>query len=124
MAADQTVVGLTLAKIDGIFHLDVKNARWSDKRPIAKHATGGGQQQAIGLENPSGSFDEVVPRQKGLKWRDLKDFTVDIYDKETRSKIIASFSKCNWSGIDGSSDTSSAMTGKAITWEASVVNEV
>ncbi len=124
MAADQTVVGLTLIKINGLFHLDVVNARWSDKRPIAKHATGAGQQQAIGLDNPSGSFDEVIPREKGLKWRDLKDFTVDVYDKETRSQIIASFSKVNWSGIDGSADTSSAMTRKSIAWEGSVVNSI
>ncbi len=123
MADDQTVIGLTLAKINGLFHLDVVNARWSVKRANQQHITGGGIQQAVGEEVPSGSFDEVVPREKRLDWRALKNFTVDIYDKETRSKIVASFAKCNWTGLDGSADNSSAMTRRAIAWNGSVVNK-
>jgi hypothetical protein len=121
--ADQTVIGLTLVKVNGLFHLDVLNARWSVKRANVQHVTGAGVEQAIGQEIPSGSFDEVIPRQKGLKWRDLKDFTIDVYDKETRSQVIASFSRCNWTGIDGSSDLSSAMSRKSISWNGSDVNQ-
>lgn len=121
---EQTVIGLTLVKINGIFHLDVLNARWSGKRANVQHVTGGGIKQAIGETVPSGSFDEVIPRQKGLKWRSLKNFTIDVYDKETRSIVIASFAVCNWDGIDGSSDLSSAMTRKSITWKASTTNEL
>jgi hypothetical protein len=121
--ADQTVIGLTLCKVNGIYHLDVVNSRWSIKRANQQHVTGAGVEQAMGQEIPSGSMDEVIPRQKGLDWRSLKDFTIDIYDKETRSVIVASFSGCNWTGIDGSSDLSSAMTRKAVSWNGSVVNK-
>lgn len=117
------VIGLTLAKINGIYHLDVVNARWSVKRANQQHVTGGGVKQAVGTEIPSGSFDEVIPKTAGFNWRALQDFTIDIYDKETRSIVVASFSGCNWTGIDGSSDLSSAMARKSVGWNGNDVNK-
>jgi hypothetical protein len=114
--ANGNVIGLTLAKVNGIFHLDVKNARWSVKRGVVQHETGSGVRSAVGLEKPSGSFDEVIPRQKGLDWRSLRDFSVEIYDKETQSIVVFSSTGCNWTGLDGSADTSSASATKAVQW--------
>ncbi|MEO9196321.1 MAG: hypothetical protein ABI445_21930 [Polyangia bacterium] len=120
---DQTVIGLTLAKINGIFALDVLNARWSVKRANTVHITGAGPRQAIGVEVPSGSFDEVIPRTGAFDWRALKDFTVDIYDKETQKIVVASFTQCNWTGLDGASDSSSASTKKSVPWNGNFVNK-
>jgi hypothetical protein len=116
-----TVIGLTLAKINGIFHVDVRNARWSVKRQVQQHVTAGGVREAIGVDIPSGSFDEVIPKDKVFDWRKISDFSIQIYDKETRSIEIASFTGCNWDGIDGSSDLSSATATKAVTWKGTDV---
>lgn len=116
-----TVIGLTLAKVNNLFHLDVKNSRWSVKRAAPQSVTGGGVVTAIGQEMCSGSFDEVTPKEKGLDWRKLKDFAVEIYDKETRSIVVAAFTGCNWTGLDGSSDLAQAMSGRNVTWVGSEV---
>ena len=118
------VIGLTLVKINGIFDLEVRNARWSDKRAVQQHVTGGGVRSAIGQEIPSGSFDEVIPKAGAQKWRTLKNFSVEVYDKETQKIVIASFSGCNWTSLDGSSDLSQANTSKAITWNGTDVETV
>lgn len=118
------VIGRTLVKIDGLYHLDVTNARWSDKRAVTQHVTGAGIDFAVGEEMPSGSFDQVIPRERDFDWRARKNFSVDIYDKETRTVVVASFSGCNWNGVDGSSDLSSAMAKKAIGWVGSGVNKI
>jgi hypothetical protein len=119
-----TVIGLTLAKINNVYHVDVRNARWSSKRQVQQHVTGGGVRESIGVEVPSGSFDEVIPKDKVFEWRKLTDFSVEIFDKETRSIPIASFTGCNWDGIDGSSDLSSATATKAVTWKGTDVISV
>lgn len=116
MADDTTVAGLTMAKIDGIWHVDVKDSRWSVKRANPQMVTGGGVKQAIGANLPSGSFGEVIPRDKGFNWAAKKNFAIEIYDKETQSLVIASFTGCNWNGVDGSSDLGQANTGKNISW--------
>lgn len=121
MASDGTVIGLTLVKINGIYELDVRNARWSVKRNNTQHATGGGVKQSIGLEMPSGSFDEVIPRSGATNWRALKSFSVEIYDSETRSVVVAAFRICNWTGIDGTADQGQATASKAIAWNGSEV---
>lgn len=119
-----TVIGLTLVKINGSFRVDVKNARWSDKRTVTQTNTGGGVVEAIGPELCSGSFDEVIPKSGQFNWRALKDFSVQIYDKETRSVLLAAFEGCNWDGIDGSSDSQSAATQKSITWKGTAIPTV
>jgi len=117
----ENVIGLTLVKINGIFHLDVRNARWSDKRAVQQHVTGGGVRSAIGVEIPSGSFDEVIPKQGALNWRSLKNFSIEVFDKETRQIVVASFTGCNWTGLDGTSDLSQANTSKAVNWNGTDV---
>jgi hypothetical protein len=116
-------LGLTLAKINGKFHVDVSGSRWDVKRADQQHVTGKGVQQAIGFEIGSGSFDQVIPKTKDLDWRSLTDFSIEIYDKETRSIVIASFERCNWTGVSGSSDLASANTRKSVTWVCGVVNK-
>lgn len=113
MADEQTVAGLTLCKINGIYHLDVRNATWSVKKANVQHPTGKGIQQATGLEVPSCTFDEVIPRQKGLDWRSLKNFSVEILDKEEKN-VLFSGTTGNWTSIDGTSDTGQASTTKRI----------
>lgn len=115
------VIGLTLVKINGIFDLDVRNARWSDKRAVQQHVTGGGVRSALGQEIPSGSFDEVIPRTGAQNWRGLKNFAIEIFDKETTKIVVASFDGCNWTGLDGTSDLSQANTSRAITWNGTDV---
>lgn len=115
------VVGLTLAKINGKYHVDVLSARWDIKRADQQHITGGGVKQAIGELVGSGSFDQVIPKQGDLDWAALQDFSIDIYDKETRSQVIASFRVCNWNSLGGNSDLASANTKKSISWVASQV---
>lgn len=121
-ATSGSIIGLTLAKIDGTFHLDVRNSRWSNKRNANQVVTGGGVEIAVGEELPSGSFDEVIPKTPGFNWRALKNFRIDIYDKPTRKRIVASFEGCEWTGIDGSSDNQAANATKAITWVGRKVN--
>jgi hypothetical protein len=116
MAADPTVIGLTLAKINGLYRVDVRNARWSTRRAAQQHITGAGVRQSIGEEVPSGSFDEVIPRDKQFNWRALKNFSIEVYDKETRTILVFGCEGCNWSGLDGSSDLGQANTSKAIAW--------
>lgn len=122
--ADQTVIGLTKAKINGIYQVDVRNARWSAKRAAPQHVTAGGVKMAIGVELPSGSFDEVIPRSKAFNWRAIKDFTIEIFDAETRSIVLAAFEGCNWNDISGTSDLAQASTSKAIGWAGTGVIQI
>lgn len=119
--ADTTVIGLTLVKINGIYHLDVKNSRSSTKRATPQNVTGAGVKTATGQEMISGSFDEVIPRDRRLDWRSLRNFSIEIFDKETKSVVIVSADGCNWGSIDDSSDLNTAVTGRAVAW---VGNEV
>lgn len=115
------VLGLTLAKINGKYHVDVLNSRWDVKRADQQHVTAGGVKQAIGEKIGSGSFDQVIPRNGDLDWDTLNDFSVEIFDKETRSIVIASFNICNWNSIGGSSDLGSVNTRKNVSWVCSQV---
>ncbi len=123
MANEGEIVGLTMVKINGIFRVDVKNSRWGVKRPTPQFDTGGGVRTAFGLERPSGSFDEVIPK-KPFNWRALRNFSIEIYEKESLTVIAFSAERCNWGGLDGSSDLSSATTSKAIQWVGEIVNAV
>ena len=119
--ADTTVLGLTLAKVNGIYHLDVRNMRWSVRRANQQHVTGAGIKQATGFEMPSGTIDEIIPRDKRLNWRALRNFSIEVFDKETRSIVIASFTGCNWTSLDGSTDLSQANTSRSVGWNGSEV---
>jgi hypothetical protein len=112
-------IGLTLAKLAGKYHVDVLNSRWDTKRADQQHITGAGVKQAIGFPVSSGSFDQVIPKVQDLDWTLLEDFSIEIYDTETRSIVIASFEKCNWTSLGGSSDLASANTRKSVTWVCS-----
>lgn len=112
------VIGLTLAKINGRFHVDVSGSRWDVRRGVQQHTTGGGIKSATGEAMASGSFDQVIPKQADLDWAALTDFSVEIYDKETRSIVIAAFEECNWNSVGGNSDNAGANTRKAIAWVA------
>jgi hypothetical protein len=116
--AEQTVVGLALVKINGTFHLDVKGARWSVRRADMMHVTGAGNKQAIGLPQPSGSFDEVIPRAGVLDWASLKDFSIELLDYEGKTTLFAA-DVCNWTNIDGSTDLGGASTTKSVNWTGS-----
>jgi hypothetical protein len=118
------VMGLTLAKINNTFHVDVKNSRWDVKRALVQHDTGAGPRNATGLEHPSGSFDEVIPQDKQLNVRALKQFSVEIYDKATRSIVVAAFARCDWDDVSGSADTGAATTGRAWTWKGEEVVKI
>ena len=118
---EQEIIGLTLVKINGMFHLDVVDARWSTKRAVSQQVTGGGPKNARGVPLPSGSFNEVIPKDKGLDWSALKGFSVEIFDQETRKIVVASFTGCDWTTNDGSSDNSQAKTSRAISYTATGV---
>ncbi len=111
--SDQTSVGLALVKINGMFHLDVKGARWSTRRADTMHVTGKGNVQAIGLPQPSGSFDEIIPRTGALDWASLRDFSIEILDYENKTTLFAA-DVCNWTNIDGQADLGGANATKSI----------
>ena len=115
------VIGVTLAKINGIFDVWVKGSKWSIKRPVNQIPTGGGIVESVGLEMITGSFDEVIPTAGAVNWRALVDFTVQIYDQPTQKIQIVAAEGCNWESIDGSSDIASAMLAKAISWKGTKV---
>lgn len=113
---DTTVIGLTLGKINGLWHVDVRNFRASVKRANPQMITGAGARQALGENVASGSIDEVIPRDKGFDWRSLKNFSIEIFDKETRGVVIFACEECNWNQADIQSNLDQAQTGKTINW--------
>ena len=117
------IIGLTLAKINGVYDVEVTDADWDVDRAVNQKATGAGYQAATGLEKGSGNFTRAVPRAIGATAaiRSLADFTIDIYDQETQSFIVASFSQCNWTKRGGSSATEGANTTSKWSWVANVV---
>lgn len=119
-----SIVGITTAKIDGMYELDVKNATWDDRRPLNQEATAGGIKNATGLEFGSGSFDEVFSKVGATNWQAKKQFTIDIYDQETRKIVVASFARCDWESIGGSSDVAGAKTDRKVTWKSEEVVKV
>ncbi len=119
-----SIHGLTLLKIDGIFELDVKNARWSTKQSVPQFVTGGGAVTALGEKLPSGSFDEVIAIDGSTEWRNKKDFSIQIYDKETRKKVVFAAEGCNWESVDGSSDQQSATTSRSVSWKGNGVVKI
>lgn len=112
--ADETVIGLCLAKINGIYELDMKGFRYSVRRPLPFFATGAGQKHARGQASVSASIDEVIPRQGATNWANQSNFSIELYDYETQKILLFSAQACDWEGIDGSVNMDSATTNKAI----------
>lgn len=113
---DPTVVGLILVKVNGVYELDVKSGSYSAKQSVQQHVTGKGVRTALGVVMPSGSLEEVVPRSGGTNWRNLKNFSMEWVDKETK-RTIALFEGCNWEDVGGRMDLSQASTTKTIAWK-------
>lgn len=116
------IAGLTLVKIDGVYELDATNVSWSVDKAVQQHVTGAGIKSAEGVEMPSGTIDEVISLDGSTNWRTKSNFRIDIYDKETRSKIIHSQSGCHWNKADGSSDNTGPNTKQKISWKGELVN--
>ena len=119
------IIGITLAKINHVYDVEVTDSDWDVERVVHQKATGAGYQSATGLEKGSGNFTRAVPRAAGATApiRALTDFTIDIYDQETQSFIVASFSQCNWTKRGGSSATEGANTTSKWSWVSNVVNK-
>ena len=115
VVTDTTLVGLTLVKLNGIYHVDFVNARFSLKRVVNQPVTGGGVRASTGAEIPTGTMDEVIPRTKGLNWRVLRNFSLVVLDKEGKTEL-AVVEGCNWNGIDGSFDLGGASARKSFGW--------
>lgn len=116
------VVGLTLAKINGVYNVYVRNSRWSNRRTVNQIVTGGGVVESIGVELISGNFDEVIPPSPSFNWRALRNFTIQIYDQPTQKVLLMSAEGCNWEGIDGQNDLGSATSGRTIAWKGTKTN--
>jgi hypothetical protein len=123
MAANGSIVGVTLAKVNGIYLVNVKNATWDFRRPTVQEPTGGGIDIATGLVMPSGSFDEVVPLadvNPQFNWLALTRWSVQVYDQATRTQLIFSAQGCEWEDLGGSSNTAGAQTARKISWKGRV----
>ena len=116
MANDTTTFGLMLVKINGIYELDVKSGSYSAKQTVQQHVTAGGIKTALGVTMPSGSLEECVSRSGATDWKSLKNFSMEWVDKENK-KTVALFERCNWEGVDGRMDESSANFTKSISWK-------
>ena len=116
-----TVLGLYAVKINGVYRLDVVNATWDDTRSLSPIVTGGGVKMAIGAEIPTGTFGEVIPKTAIFNWRQLVDFSIQLYDFETRSILFMQAEGCNWGKIAGSADMQSANTRKNINWTGTLI---
>lgn len=114
---DVTTVGLILIRINGMYDLDAKAGRYSDRRANQTHMTGAGKKQATGFEDPTGSLDEVVPRSGAQNWRALRNFSMEWLDRETK-KTVAYFEETNWTSIDGTMDLASANAARSVSWSA------
>lgn len=109
-----SVLGVTLLKLNGIFDLDVKNVRWSVRVPVPQHDTGLGVRNARGLEHPTLTFEVVAVRANAFDYRSLRQFSAEVYDKETRKVVVFAAEGFDWNELGGSSDVGSAMTGKTL----------
>jgi hypothetical protein len=114
------IVGLAKAKINGMFYVDVKNARWDVARNVTQHITGGGVKESVGVALVSGSFDEVIAKQGAIDWAALKDFSVEVFDSEDNSVVVLAAEGCNWDKVSGTTDLAQATTMKNVTWKGTV----
>lgn len=118
MANDTTVFGLALVRINGTYELDVKSGSFSGKQTVLQHVTGKGVRNARGITMPSGSLEEVIPRSGATAWKNLKNFTMEIVDKETKS-TIALAEGCEWEDLGIRFDLAQASMLKSVSWKGS-----
>lgn len=120
-----SIMGPTLAKVNGIYRLDVTNATWDVKQPIRAESSGAGRQLAVSnIYEISGGFDEVVPTQGIFNWQALSDFTIQIYDQATQKILVFACSGAEWGGIGGGSNVGQAKTDRKIPWQARLLVKV
>lgn len=120
-----SIIGVTLAKINGIYRVDVTNATWDVKQVINAQSSGAGRQLATStIYEVSGGFDEVVPIQSQFNWFALTDFTIQIYDQSTQKILLFACSGAEWGGISGSSNVGQAATSRKIPWQGRTVVKV
>lgn len=113
-----SILGVTLAKINGIYDVNVVNATWDNKRDVPQVKTGGGTRVGTGLEAGSGGFDEVYPVDGSqLDLRSLNSFSIQIYDQPTRKLLIMSALRCEWEDSSGSSAVEGANTRRKWSWK-------
>lgn len=114
-----SMMGVTLAKIDGKFWVNVVNATWDVDKDVPVAKTGGGIRIAEGLGVMTGSFDEIIPVD-GVKLdvANLKDFSIQIYDQPTQKVLVMSSQRCTWNKGSGSSAVEGANTRRKWTWKA------
>jgi hypothetical protein len=117
------IIGQTLMKVNGVFDLDVTNTTWSVEKPVPQQTTGRGIESALGTPKGKINIEEVIARSGAVDWMNLTDFTIDLYDKETRKLVVASFSGCNWPSFGGSSNQGSAEAKRNVTLVANTVNK-
>lgn len=115
------IIGLTACKINGIFRVDVRNARWRGQKVVNQVVTQGGVKIANGVPLISGSFDEIIPKTAQFDWAALTEFSIQLYDFETRSVLLMAAEGCEWESIDGQTDLGSANTSKSIAWKGRLI---
>jgi len=111
------VVGLTKAKINGKFYVDVKGARWSIKRPVNKTVTQGGVKSSKGVGIPEGSFDEVIDNNRAVDWKSLSNFSIEIFSNDGNNTLVFSATGCDWMNVDGQTDLAQGTAGRSIGWK-------
>lgn len=120
-----SIIGVTLAKINNIFRVDVTNATWDVKQPIRAESSGAGRQLATSnIYEISGGFDEIVPIQGMFDWRALSGFSIQIYDQATQKILVFSCSGAEWGGISGGSNVGQAKTDRKIPFQATTLVKV
>lgn len=119
------VIGLTIAKINGIFRVHMKNVRWEVTKSVNQIPTAGGVQESVGLKLVSGACDEVIPADEKAQfdWLNLDDFALQIYDQETRKILIHESTGNNWDRLSGQSDVQAATAGRSISWKGTDVTK-
>lgn len=114
-----SILGVTLAKINGIYNVNVVNATWDVAKDLPSVKTGGGVKNAKGLAAMSGGFDEVYPADGTiLDLTTLDAFSIQIYDQPTQKVLVMSAQRCDWDKADGSSAVEGANTRRKWSWKA------
>lgn len=118
------VAALAVLKINGIMELDCTNVSWDAPRGVTQHVTGAGVQNAVGLPMPTISFDEVINKNGVTNFLNLSNFSVQVYDYETRSILYFSGGGFDWDHQGGSSDLASATTKRKISAKGKYVSVI
>ena len=114
-----SIHGVTIAKINGIFDVEVTNATWDVDGNMSQTKTAGGNKNADGIPAISGSFDEVIALDgSNIDLSKLKQFSIQIYDQPTRKILLMSAQRADWDKAGGSSAVEGANTRRKWSWKA------